>query len=41
MIPLGRFGQIDDIAFMVVVLASNHAGYITGQVIPVNGGIYM
>jgi len=41
MIPLGRFGQIDDIAFMVVVLASKHAGYITGQVIPVNGGIYM
>ena len=41
MIPLGRFGQIDDIAFMVVVLASKQAGYITGQVIPVNGGIYM
>ena len=41
MIPLKRFGQIDDIAFMVVVLASEQAGYVTGQVIPVNGGIYM
>jgi len=41
MIPLRRFGQINDIAFMVVVLASEQAGYITGQVIPVNGGIYM
>ncbi|MGA1790929.1 MAG: 3-oxoacyl-[acyl-carrier-protein] reductase [bacterium] len=41
MIPLRRFGQIDDIAFMIVVLASEQAGYITGQVIPVNGGMYM
>ena len=41
MIPLRRFGQIEDIAFMVTVLASEQAGYITGQVIPVNGGIYM
>lgn len=41
MIPLRRFGQIEDIAFMVLVLASEQAGYITGQVIPVNGGIYM
>ncbi len=41
MIPLRRFGQIEDIAFMVLVLASEQASYITGQVIPVNGGIYM
>jgi 3-oxoacyl-[acyl-carrier protein] reductase len=41
MIPLRRFGQIEDIAFMALVLASEQAGYITGQVIPVNGGIYM
>jgi 3-oxoacyl-[acyl-carrier protein] reductase len=41
MIPLRRFGQIEDIAFMIVVLASEQAGYITGQVIPVNGGMYM
>ncbi|MGA1841182.1 MAG: 3-oxoacyl-[acyl-carrier-protein] reductase [bacterium] len=41
MIPLRRFGQIEDIAFMVLTLASEQAGYITGQVIPVNGGIYM
>ena len=41
MIPLHRFGQIEDITFMVVILASEQAGYVTGQVIPVNGGIYM
>ena len=41
MIPLRRFGQIEDITFMVVILASEQAGYVTGQVIPVNGGIYM
>ncbi len=41
MIPIGRFGQIEDIAFMVIVLSSEHAGYITGQVIPINGGMYM
>ncbi|MBN2374104.1 3-oxoacyl-[acyl-carrier-protein] reductase [bacterium] len=40
-IPLKRFGSIEDIAFMVTVLASEQAGYITGQVIPVNGGMYM
>ena len=38
-IPLGRFGQVDDIANMVVYLASEKAGYITGQVIQVDGGI--
>jgi len=38
-IPLGRFGDVEDIAEMVVFLASNKAKYITGQVISVDGGL--
>lgn len=38
-IPLGRFGQVEDIAETVVFLASDRAKYITGQVICVDGGI--
>ena len=40
-IPLGRLGQPDDIAATVAWLASPAAGYITGQTIHVNGGMYM
>ncbi|MFQ5581466.1 MAG: 3-oxoacyl-ACP reductase FabG [Mariprofundaceae bacterium] len=40
-IPLGRLGQPDDIAAAVVFLAGDKAAYITGQVIHVNGGMYM
>src|SRR5919109_1695161 len=40
-IPLGRFGTCDEIAEMVVFLAGPGAGYITGQVFGVNGGLYM
>jgi 3-oxoacyl-[acyl-carrier protein] reductase len=40
-IPLGRAGTAEDIAAAVVFLASDHAAYITGQVIHVNGGMYM
>ena len=40
-IPLGRFGEADDIAAAVVFLASDQAAYITGQVLGVNGGMYM
>ncbi len=41
LIPLGRFGTPDDVAGAVAFLASRDAGYITGQVIHVNGGMYM
>ncbi len=40
-IPLGRFGEPEDIAETVAWLASERAAYITGQVIAVNGGLYM
>jgi 3-oxoacyl-[acyl-carrier protein] reductase len=40
-IPLGRFGTCDEVADMVVFLAGRGAGYITGQVFGVNGGLYM
>ncbi len=40
-IPLERLGSADDIATAVVFLASENSGYITGQVIGVNGGMYM
>jgi 3-oxoacyl-[acyl-carrier protein] reductase len=40
-IPLGRFGNPDDIAAAVRFLASDEAGYITGHVLDVNGGMYM
>lgn len=40
-IPLGRLGDSDDVAQAVLFLASAHAGYITGQALGVNGGMYM
>ncbi len=38
MIPAGRLGTVDDIAATCAFLCSDEAGYITGQVIAVNGG---
>jgi 3-oxoacyl-[acyl-carrier protein] reductase len=40
-IPLGRFGSVDDIAGTVEFLASEAASYITGALIPVDGGLGM
>ena len=40
-IPLGKLGAVDDVANAVIFLASDLAGYITGEVLKVNGGMYM
>ena len=40
-IPLGHFGKAEDVANTVAFLASDDAGYITGQVIHVDGGMVM
>jgi 3-oxoacyl-[acyl-carrier protein] reductase len=40
-VPVGRFGNVDDIAAAVAFLASPRAGYITGETLHVNGGMYM
>lgn len=40
-VPAGRFGSVDDIAATVSFLASPRAGYITGETLHVNGGMYM
>ncbi len=41
MIPLRRFGSVDDVARAVAFLASDEGGYITGQVLSVDGGMAM
>jgi 3-oxoacyl-[acyl-carrier protein] reductase len=41
MIPMGRLGLPGDVAGVVAFLCSEHASYITGQTISVNGGVYM
>ncbi len=40
-IPIGRFGEVEDIVHAVLFLCSPAARYITGQVLHVNGGFYM
>ena len=40
-IPLGRLGTADDVAHAVAFLCSEDAGYVTGQVLPVDGGMVM
>ena len=39
-IPLGRAGDVDDIARPIVFLASEYDGFITGETIDINGGVY-
>ena len=39
-IPMKRFGKANEVASLVNYLLSEDAGYITGQVISVNGGLY-
>jgi NAD(P)-dependent dehydrogenase (short-subunit alcohol dehydrogenase family) len=38
-VPLGRFGKPNDIAGIVVFLASDESSWMTGTVIPVDGGV--
>ncbi|SUZ51141.1 uncharacterized protein METZ01_LOCUS3995 [marine metagenome] len=40
-IPLGRIGQVEDIAYAVAFLASDEAEYITGQTLAIDGGMVM
>lgn len=40
MVPAGRSGRTDEVAALVAFLASDAAGYITGQIIGINGGLY-
>ena len=40
-VPLGRLGTVDDVAHAVAYLASAEAGYVTGETLHVNGGMYM
>jgi 3-oxoacyl-[acyl-carrier protein] reductase len=39
--PLARFGKAEEVAAAVVYLASSEAGYVTGQTLRVNGGLYV
>ena len=40
-VPLGRFGEASEVASLVAYLASPQAGYITGQTLHINGGMYL
>jgi 3-oxoacyl-[acyl-carrier protein] reductase len=40
-IPAGRLGSVNEIADAVAFLASAKAGYITGETLHINGGLYM
>jgi len=40
-VPLGRLGEPEDVADVIVFLASDYSRYITGATIDINGGLYM
>ncbi len=40
LVPMGRFGEAEEVADLVAFLASEKASYITGEVISINGGLY-
>jgi 3-oxoacyl-[acyl-carrier protein] reductase len=40
-IPANRLGSVDDVAALVAFLCSDQAGYITGETLKVNGGMYL
>ena len=40
LVPLGRFGEADEVAALVAFLASKDSSYITGETISINGGLY-
>ena len=40
-IPVGRFGRAEDVAEAVAFLVGPESDYVTGQVIHVNGGLYL
>lgn len=40
LVPIGRFGEADEVAALVAFLASNESSYITGETISINGGLY-
>lgn len=40
LVPLGRFGEADEVAALVAFLASEDSSYITGETISINGGLY-
>ena len=40
-IPVGRFCEPDEVAELIAFLVSTHAGFITGEVIDINGGLHM
>ncbi|MFX7849876.1 SDR family oxidoreductase [Acinetobacter baumannii] len=39
LVPMGRAGQPEEVAAMVAYLVSDAAGYVTGQVLSINGGM--
>ena len=39
--PLGRYGEVEEVASTIAFLASDSASFITGACIPVDGGMYL